>query len=195
MEPMAKEPRATARAIDLAPIRDSLRLIARSLPIFALLCLVAATGRALQVGAAGEPGGGANILLEIIVEGSRVAILLHLLGQGSITAGCAEIRRLFTKGGRQAPGPPLRDSWPRLVFNIVAFAAIAGAANLTIFAIARYSPALEMLQRAGWIAPEAGEVVIVLFLKNLSVIPWTLSFIAALVHWFSPPDLRSQGTS
>jgi hypothetical protein len=63
-----------------------------------------------------------------------------------------------------------------------------------IYAIARYSPALQMLQQEGWIAPDARDVVIVLFMKNLTVIPWTLSFIAAVVHWFLPPEPRADGS-
>jgi hypothetical protein len=174
---------ALFRRIDLDPVRQSFHLCLRFLPMVAALAGAAAVGRALQLGAAGEISRGTHLLLEVLVEGARVALLLYLIGRGSMAAGWAGLRGMFHRDGWQTIGPAFRLRWRDLVANLLVFALLAAAANAVVFAVARNWTALAMLQHCGWIAEQAGEWVTILFLKNLSVIPWTLAFAVSLAHW------------
>jgi hypothetical protein len=171
----------------LAPLRASVVVGARFLPMVLVLGLVAAIGRALQIGAAGEISRSTHLALEAVIEGARLALLLHVLGGGSLLAGGASVLRLL-----QSP----RAAWRRmraalhgrggaLALNLLGFAAIAALANVAIFRVADRWAVLAMLKHCGWIAEQAGPWVTILFLKNVSLIPWTLVFLGALAGWLA----------
>lgn len=170
-----------------APLKASFASCARFLPAMLTLGLVAAVGRAVQEGAAGEITRGTHLALEIVVESARVVFVLYVLGAGSVSDGWAMLRGFFRKGGGR---------WGRLrgllvgrrrelALSLGGFVLVAGLANIAIFAMAHRWGALAMLQHCGWIAEQAGPWVTVLFLKNLSVIPWTLAFVVALGRWLT----------
>ena len=172
----------------LAPVRASFGACVRFLPTVLGLGLVAAIGRMVQVGAAGEIPRATHLALEVAIEGARLALLLHVLGEGSMVAGGHTVARILRqpRAAWQRARAALRGRSPGVVLNLLAFGAIAAVANFAIFRIAGQWTALAMLKHCGWIADQAGPWVTILFLKNVSIIPWTLVFLAGLACWLAP---------
>lgn len=175
----------TMRTGTFLPLWRSFVVCRRFFPAVLGLGLIAALGRITQEGAAGDVSATARWVLEIVVEASRVFLLLYLLGGGNVETGWARVRDFVRRRreGRAALPGALRARTRVLLVSFVGFAVVAGVANVAIFAIARNWSALPMLQHCGWIAAQAGNYVTVLFLKNLSVIPWTLAFVVVLTRW------------
>lgn len=151
------------------------------------LGLVAALGRTLQEGIAGPVSQGTFVALEILVESTRLLLVLHVLGLGSSLAGWAALQGgvRHLRNARATVGGALRNGWRGLLLNPIGFLALAVGANIAIFALARHGSTLPMLQHCGWVAEEAGPWVTVLFIKNLTVIPWTLVFVVATGGWIA----------
>ena len=171
------------------PLRRSFVVCGRFLPVVLVLGLVAAVGRALQIGAAGEISREVHLALEVIVEGARSLLALYVLGLGSMLGGWMVLKRGFRLRShmRRELREAFRARWRGLVVNVLAFGAIAALVNGAIFAIARNWTALEMLKHCGWIAEQAGPWVTILFLKNVTLIPWTLVFMITLGIWLVSP--------
>jgi hypothetical protein len=145
------------------------------------LGIVAAFGRAIQLGAFGLVSPLVNILLEIIIESSRLIIFIYVLGLANIRKGTIKIKQLvspayyrkinwsvaFQKAGRK---------WPYVLLNLVVFLVIASVINYLINLLAYQTCLYVTLRRDGIISPPASEWVIILFFKNLSVIPFTIVF-------------------
>ena len=181
---------ALLQRADFGPVRRSFCLCGRFFPMVVALGLAAGIGRGLQLGAAGELSRPANLAIEFVIEGGRCTLLLYLMGRGSLAAGWSILRRILTRQAWNELGPVLRSGWRGLAVNLAVFALLAAVANVAVFAVARNWTALAMLQHCGWVAEQAGVWVTILFLKNLSVIPWTLAFIAALGHWLDSTRAR-----
>ena len=170
----------------LDPLRRSLVFCGRFLPVVLGLGLVAAVGRALQIGAAGEISREAHLVLEVIVEGARGVLALHVLGMGSVLGGWMVLKRgfKFRSRFRRELCEAFHARWRVLAVNLLAFGAVAALVNVVIFAVARSWTALEMLKHCGWIAAQPGPWVTILFLKNVTLIPWTVVFMVVLGLWF-----------
>jgi hypothetical protein len=171
----------------LAPLRASFVVGARFLPMVLVLGLVAGLGRALQLGAAGGISRGTHLALEAVIESARLALLLHVLGAGSMIAGGTIALRLLRhpRAAWRRMLAALRGRGRAFVLNLLGFAAIAALANVAIFRLADRWAVLAMLKHCGWIAEQAGPWVTILFLKNVSLIPWTLVFLGALAGWLA----------
>lgn len=151
------------------------------LPLLGLM-LVAALGRAFQMGAAGEISSGGYILLEIAVEFSRVLLLILVIGEGSLRKGLQRCQRVFTlkKSERKASWDIIvrnfKEYWPSLLWNVVIFAILAFLTNYFIGALANNQSILSGLKEWHVLAPSASPNPVVFFLKNLTVIPFTIIF-------------------
>lgn len=162
------------------------------------LGLFAALGRATQIGAFGQISSGSNILLEVVVETARLLIFLYALGLTNVRTGIAKLVTVLTdKRSRrqnwQLARQKLRLQWAVLLLNLVAFLFIALLINRLIDHIA-YQTCLYVTLRAGkLISEQASEWTIILFFKNISVIPFTLIFNALFLLWLinrlpKPPE-------
>ena len=160
---------------------ESAALIRRHPVCFVALGLVSAVGRSVQVGALRQLGTVANVLLEVPVEGARIGLFLLALGGGSISRGSQRVRGWF--GGHQDidnQRPVAQPLDGRSVgWAIAAFLAVAAGANLIIYGfVSGAGPTLGDWLQLG----DAGPAVLTLFLKNVTIIPFTLVFLATLVR-------------
>lgn len=165
------------------------------------LGLVAALGRATQLGAFGQVSAELNVLLEVVVETARILIFLYALGLTRVRTGLVRITTLLTDSRRhrqnvQVAIQNLRSQWAAFFLNIVVFLLIAGLVNRLIDHIA-YQTCLYVKLKAGHIiADQASEWTIILFFKNVSIIPFTLIFNALFWLWLinrlpKPGDSRN----
>jgi putative exporter of polyketide antibiotics len=60
------------------------------------LGFVAAAGRIIQLRAFGPISPTTNILLEILIEGTRITLILYVLGLANIKSGASRIKWLIT---------------------------------------------------------------------------------------------------
>lgn len=170
-----------------AVLVESAALIRRHPVRFFGLGLVSAVGRSVQVGALGPLGAVTNVLLEVPVEGARIVLFLLALGGGSILRGSKRVRGWF--GGHRDVGEPQPVAQSldgrSVAWVFAAFLAIAAAANLMIYGVASgWGPTV-----GDWLQlNDAGPTVLTLLLKNLTIIPFTLAFLATLVRrWCGYP--------
>jgi hypothetical protein len=151
--------------------------------------LVAAIGRAIQLGAMDHVSSGVNNLLEILIAAARVLTFLLVLGEGSIGKGARRIRSIFLLNGAQwrliseAVITKLRVNWLSLVTNLLVYSAIAFMINFTIDKVAYDTDLLINLQSSHILSPQTSEWVLLLFFKNLTVIPFTIIFNGFLLLW------------
>ena len=152
------------------------------------LGLVAALGRVTQLGGFGEINSALYIALEVIIESARVLLFLYVLGFSNISKGILRIKNFVTekvnrKRHVRAAKEKLAKEWPFIFLNVAGFLLIASAFNylidLTVYETCFYLS----LQQDGILSPASSEWTMLLFLKNLSVIPFTLVFDAIFLLW------------
>ena len=154
------------------------------------LGLIAAFGRVIQLGGFGPVSSAMNIVLEIVVESARVLLVFYVLGMASITNGLYRIKRFFTrKDSRKnlwrTGIQNLKSQWPLILMNFIGFSLIAWGMNYLIDLLAYQTCLYLALKQGGILAPASSEWTILLFFKNLSVIPFTLIFETLFVLWLA----------
>ena len=77
----------------------------------------------------------------------------------------------------------MKKQWPAVVLNSIGFLLIAGAINYLIDALAYKTCLYLALKKQGILAASSSEWAILLFFKNLSVIPFTLIFETVFLLW------------
>lgn len=175
---------------NMEPIMASLSFIRRHWIVLLALGLIAALGRVIQLGGFGEVSRFTHMLLEIVIEGSRIALLLFVFGLANMKTGLGHVVRLFTgrvsvrSYARQA-WSKMKSRWPALTLSFVAFALIAWCLNLLIDQLAYETCLYLTLKREGVLVDTSSEWTILLFFKNLSVIPFTLVFETFLLLWLA----------
>ncbi|WP_420148434.1 hypothetical protein [Spirosoma sp.] len=167
---------------------STVRFFKSHLPVILGLGLVAAFGRAVQLNALGPISPISHTLLEIVIEGARIFLFFYTLGLTKAKNGVIRLSRLVvSKEGRmqnwRVAIRKLRDRWPALLANMVAFLIIALLINLFINHIAYETCLLIALKARQIISAQSSEWVLILFFKNLSVIPFTLIFNALFLLW------------
>jgi len=155
------------------------------------LGLAAALGRAIQLGAIGELRGGVNFLLEIIIESARVLTFLLVIGEGSIDKGLQRIKGIFYlnrdqwKSIRETVITKLKVNWIALLANLVIYSVIAFVVNFIIDKLTYDTNLLNGLKNSHILAPQTTEWVLLLFFKNMTVIPFTIIFNGILMLWIT----------
>ena len=152
------------------------------------LGLIAAFGRAIQLRAFGPVSPTAHVLLEIVVEFARILIFLYALGFTNVRKGIGRVVQFVTnKQGRKQHWrlamQTLRSKWGALLINFLAFLVIAFMFNVLINHIAYETCLYITLQARQLISDQTSEWAIILFFKNISVIPFTLIFNALFCLW------------
>ena len=179
----------------VADISNKLDLLGHSFSflqrhLLTVLCLaiIAALGRVVQLGGFGEIPSWLNILLEFVVEGSRLAIFILVIGIEQVRKLPVFLRQYFgswkklREGCRRAV-TTIRSSWIKVVFNVGAFLIIAGFLNFLIDQLAYETCLLLSLKQEGILVPASSEWTILLFFKNILVIPFTIVFETVLLMW------------
>ena len=152
--------------------------------------LIAAFGRVIQLGGFGEIPRWEHYLLEVVVETSRLMIILFVLGTTNIRRGASYFVRFFTswtnmKTYSRVAIDRFRKHWLMLTFNFLAFMTIAFGINILIDQLAYETCLLLSLKSSGILAAKSSEWTILLFFKNLTVIPFTLVFETVLLLWLT----------
>ncbi|MPR33309.1 hypothetical protein [Salmonirosea aquatica] len=145
------------------------------------LGLIAALGRVIQLGGFGEISSGVTIILEVVVESARVLLFLYVIGLANVKAGFVRIKKIFThKADRRAQWSialrNLRTQWFTLLLNFIMFSLVAWLLNYLIDQLAYETCLYLTLRENGILNDTSSEWTILLFFKNLSVIPFTLIF-------------------
>lgn len=159
------------------------------LPIFGL-GLVAAFGRAIQLRAFGPISPLAHTSLEVVIESARILLFFYALGLTNVKTGFAKIGHFIrNKAGRSAGWRlavrNLRQNWLTILINFVAFLIIAWLFNALIDHIAYETCLYITLKARQLISEQSSEWALILFFKNISVIPFALIFQAILILWLT----------
>ena len=168
-------------------LHNSMFFLRQHFGVILFLGLVAAFGRVIQLGGFGSIEAWMNIVLEVVVESARIILFLYVLGLASIKDGALRIKRLFLWKGidktqRNAALSKMKRQWRSIVLNFAGFLVIAFVANYMIDLLAYETCLYLKLKQGGVLASTSSEWTIILFFKNLSVIPFTLVFEASKVH-------------
>ncbi|MEJ1239743.1 hypothetical protein WBG78_16520 [Chryseolinea sp. T2] len=182
--------KSAALKSNLEPMIASLSFMKRHWIVLVSLGLIAALGRVIQLGGFGEVSRLTHTLLEIVVEASRVAILLFVLGVANVRKGLQQVVRLVTgkiqfRSYSGHAWSKMKSRWSALTFSLVLFGLIAWGLNLLINQLAYETCLYLTLKREGILVGTSSEWTILLFFKNLSVIPFTLVFETVLVLWLA----------
>ena len=151
--------------------------------------LIAGVGRTIQLGAIGEISGGADSFLELVIATARILTFILILGEGRISIGVQRVRSIFqlNRAQWQSIGlniiTRLKSNWLALLINLIVYSAIAMIINYLIDKIAYNSNLLKALQNSHILAANTTEWVILLFFKNITVIPFTIIFNGFVLLW------------
>lgn len=159
--------------------------------------MVAALGRVIQLGGFGEITTSFHVILEVVIESARLFLFLYVLGLSNVKKGGSYIKYLFTQSENRKQNwrialGRLRQQWASILLNLLVFSGVAYSINYLIDLVAYETCLLLTLKQDGLIANTASEWTILLFFKNLSVIPFTLTFQAIFLLWITD---RLQRTS
>jgi hypothetical protein len=172
------------------------RFIKNNFWVIFSLGLIAAVGRTIQLRAFGPITPATHILLEILVESARLAIILYALGLANIKSGLSKIVRLvINRSARrqnwQVATTKLSQQWLAILINLGAFLLMAYLNNLLIDHIAYETCLYIALTTRQLISEESSVWALILFFKNISVIPFTLVFQTLFILWITnrlPPQ-------
>jgi uncharacterized BrkB/YihY/UPF0761 family membrane protein len=123
------------------------------------------------------------LLLELIVEGSRIGILLVVIGGGSLSAGIATIRRISKMSEQErerhveSMGTTFKNNWLDVALSFAIFGIFVYLIpNIVISQIADNENVLRVVQNLGLqeLDDESLRTIIVFFLKNSTIIPFTI---------------------
>lgn len=160
----------------------SLKIIAESFLVILVLLLISSVGRAIQLEAFGTVSKINYVLLEIPVEGSRVLLLLLLIGNGSIRKGIDSVKNMFSMSNNEF-GQALREmlkalkkNHKEILLGVAIFSVMAIVLNYFIALMSKNQYLIVWLKQLPLIAPSFNSVALTLFLKNLTVIPLTFFF-------------------
>jgi len=154
------------------------------------LGLIAAFGRAAQLGAFGEVSSGFHVCLEVLIQSSRLLIFIYTLGLTNVRRAIFGVRDLFANknirtANWQIAIQKIRSEWPSLLANLFIYLLIALVINKLIDYAAYQTCLYYKLKSSEIISNKSSEWVIILFFKNLSVIPLTLVFNALFLLWIT----------
>lgn len=167
-------------------IQEAQRFINRHWVSVGILNLVAATSRFVQEGGTGKISVEVFSSLEIAVELSRVLLVLLVIGNGSINLGFQQVISIF-----RMKGADWKQVWKQLktnVFwnkitlsiNLIIFMIIGIITNISIDLVVHLF-LLNWLKTYDLLAATASQWPVILFLKNTSIISFTLVFEVLLV--------------
>ena len=174
----------------LAWLSGSLLFFRKHLAVILGLGLVAGIGRVIQLEAFGPIESWLHISLEVIIESARIMIFLYTFGLASVRIGVLQIKRFFTQKGKRKSyltiaTRKLKTQWLSIIVNIIGFLIIASLINYMIDLLVYETCLYLNLKKGGIIAGSSSEWTVLLFLKNISVIPLAIIFDAIFLLWLT----------
>ena len=172
-------------------VKNTIEFFGRHFILIFGLGVVAALGRAIQLGGRGEISGGVDIFLEIVIAATRILTFVFVLGESKIGDGVKRVISVFQLDRAQWKSIGsniiyrLKSNWLALLINLVVYSAIAMMINFLIDKIAYNSNLLKTLQNSHILASNTTEWVLLLFFKNITVIPFTIIFNAFILLWIT----------
>jgi hypothetical protein len=175
---------------------SAFRFVQKHFLLIFSLGLLAGVGRATQLGAFGAIPNWLHFVLECLIEASRLVIFLFCLGLTNVRTGIRRFLKLLSpayhsKDKWSAAFGQLRRNWLPASVNVIAFMVFAFLINLLIDQLAYETCLYANLQNNGVMDAGASEWTIILFFKNITVIPFTLVFNAVLLLWFANKKAES----
>lgn len=172
----------------LSLVYHTVNFLRKHLMIILGLGLIAAFGRVIQLEGFGPITSRLHIFLEVVVEFVRLLIFLYVLGLASFRDGVLRIKRFFTdKISRKlywrVALQKVRKQWVEILFNFFVFLGIASLINYLIDLLAYQTCLYLSLKKNEILNQASSEWAIILFFKNLSTIPFMLTFEALLLLW------------
>jgi hypothetical protein len=154
------------------------------------LGLIAAIGRTIQLRAFGPISPVTHFSLEILIESARLAIVLYALGLANIRRGVRKVFHFVKKKDSrrqswQTALARLRREWVAILLNFIAFLLIAFLFNFVIDHIAYETCLYITLTARKLISDQSSEWTLILFFKNITVIPFTLVFQTLFLLWIT----------
>ncbi|RFS15633.1 hypothetical protein [Emticicia sp. C21] len=150
---------------------------------------VAGLGRFFQEGGYGEITPSMHGILEVVINGARLLIIFLIIGQGYVQIGFNNLTNLFRL---------TRDEWSHvwatvksnfsnnsiaILTNFIILIVVAVIFNIALFALFDYTTFLDWLKSTELLSPTASKWPVLLFFKNISIIPFTLIFETLFVMW------------
>ncbi|MBA4852845.1 hypothetical protein [Emticicia sp. BO119] len=154
-----------------------------------ILGLGAGIGRFIQEGGQGEISSIAKAILEVVVNGARLLIVLIIIGQGYVQAGIRNFTNIFrlTKSEWLEVWTNVKynlsNNFISLLVNFIIYIVIAVVVNVVLFSIFEFTPFVTWLKSVNLLNPAASKWPVLLFFKNISIIPFTLIFETLFVIW------------
>ncbi len=161
----------------------------RNFILIILLGAMAGLGRFFQEGGYGQINPSMHGILEVVINGARLLIILLIIGQGYMQAGVRNFANIFslTKAKWHTIWANVKDNFSTnflaILINFIIYIVIAAIFNILLFALFDYTSILEWLKSNELISPTASKWPILLFFKNISIIPFTLVFETLFVMW------------
>lgn len=153
--------------------------------------LISGLCRFVQEGGAGPVSVSTQATLGIVVFLSRTIIVLSAAGQGNVLEGLNRIFKVFSFSAADWKMTGLnlksnaRFNLIALVVNILLFVMVSIFINVSLAFLTEATPFLAYLRSLGLLAPAAGKWPVILFLKNISVIPFAFVFEIFLVMFLT----------
>lgn len=171
-------------------LAHTLRFLKKHFIVIVSLGLIAAFGRVIQLGGFGEIASWMHVVLEVVIESARVLIFLYVLGLASIKNGVLRIRNVFARKNERRINwtvalMKLKTQWLSILFNIAGFLIIAFVINYLIDLLAYETCLYLTLKEDGILTASSSEWTILLFFKNISIIPLALVFDAVFLLWIT----------
>jgi len=152
------------------------------------LGFIAGLGRVIQLRGFGPVSPSMHLVLEVIIETARAALFLYILGSASFKMGLHRFAGLFRRGAKRAEliklaSQNLKHRWKSLLLNFVVYLLLAWVINVLIDKLAYETCFYLTMKDRGILSPNSSEWTIILFFKNLTVIPLTFIFNTLLLFY------------
>lgn len=177
--------------------RDGISLLTKTFefirihfPTLLALGFIAAFGRVLQLGGFGEISSALNGVLEVVIQSSRIFLFVFVLGESNVQKGWDQVIRFISqKSSRrqqlQSAVRNLKQNKSIIIISLTGYGLLAFLMNYLIEASAYQTCFLLHLKNSNILDSTASEWSMLLFLKNISVIPFTIIFETILILWIS----------
>lgn len=169
-------------------LTTTIRFFKKHFAVVMTLGLIAGLGRVAQLRGFGPVSPNMHFALEVIIESARLLLLVYVVGSANITHGFRRIALAFRKDQGQKMAiknamQHFRSKWKEMLLNFFAYLAIAFIFNLLIDQLAYQTCLYLTMTTNGILSTDSSEWTIILFFKNLTVIPLTLVFNAVFLFY------------
>jgi hypothetical protein len=154
------------------------------------ICLIAAMGRIIQFKAFGEISLFSYWTIEIAVEVSRIVFLLLIVGAGDIGIGGKRLRHLIMRGNNfrnsfRKIRSNFQKNWKVILLNFLLFSCFAFLLNMLIKHSAVCIVWADFFKNVNPFQAGSASTQFTFFIKNLTVIPFTLIFELAIFFFLT----------